>query len=124
MQTFKFFQKKQGHKISFLKLKNAHNRNINMLCGFEEFPDVIEEQDEIISMKQYRGNILTFFNHISEQRSPNGRPVYPIIYNMILNYRGYSEREFNYSNYKTQNDFISRKYYLIINYRIKFDERI
>jgi hypothetical protein len=122
MLTFKFLHPNKQYELSFLRLKDANNRNVMLNCRYISYVDFMTEQPERARMLQFRGNILEFYNHIKEQRSPDGYEVIPTIYEMRLSYRGVIERAIKYSNYRTTYNFIARKYYLVINYRIMANE--
>lgn len=110
LKPFKFFQRiiiaraEDGH----IKLKDAYNRNKYLMCEWSEYPDNPYEG----FIKTFQGNILEFYNMIES------RNVYPTVYEIYKQYRGYHDYSLVYGNRNMHNSFISRKFYLTIKYSL------
>lgn len=110
LSQFKFFQRINVARVEpgLVKLKDAHNRNKYLLCDWSEYP--YECYDGYI--KTFQGNILEFYNMIKD------REVYPTIYEIHKQYRGYFDASLVYGNRNRHNLFIARKFYLTIKYSL------
>jgi hypothetical protein len=110
MKPFKFLQKNRIPRVSpgYLKLKDVHNRNKYLLCSWSEYPDNPYEG----FIKTFQGNILEFYNMIKD------REVYPTVYEVHKQHRGYFDASIVYDNHFRQNLFIGRKFYLTIKYSL------
>jgi hypothetical protein len=97
-------------EAGLVKLKDAHNRNKYLMCDWSEYPDNPYEG----FIKTFQGNILEFYNMIKD------REVYPTVYEIYKQYRGYSDfnSSITYNNHIRPNLFISRKFYLTIKYSL------
>ncbi len=110
MISFKYFQKIARVAPGLVKLKDAYNRDRYLLCDWSEYPNNSYEG----FIKTFQGNILEFYNMIKD------REVYPTVYEIHKQYRGYSDFDasITYNNHIRQNLFISRKFFLTIKYSL------
>jgi hypothetical protein len=110
VNKFKFFRGLRTARIQpgNVKLKDIFNRTKYLLCDWSEYP--YDGDDSQI--RTYQGNILEFYNYIKREE------VYPTIYEIQKQYRGYQSASLVYGNRNSYNEFISRKFYLTIRYTL------
>ena len=110
MKDFKFFQRANFERTEpgSVKLKDPFNRDKYLFCNWSEYPENTYEG----FIMTFQGNILEFYNWIQE------RSVYPTIYEIHKQYRGYHHHSLVYGNRNRHNQFISRKFYLTIKYSL------
>ena len=116
MKPFKFLQiiKKPQSFLSFIKLKDIHNRDKYLQVKWEERTPYHDDGDCL----RFEGNILDFYNAMGPFRF-HGTAVTPIIYEIYKKQQGYFNRSLAYNDPILRNSFfISRRAKLTILYKI------
>ena len=116
MKDFKFFQKirKAQSFLSFIKLKDIHNRDKYLQVKWMERISDTEDPNCL----RFEGNILEFYTAMGPFRF-HGTAVTPIIYEIYKKQQGYFNRSLTYHEPILRTSFfISRKAKLTILYKI------
>ena len=107
---FKFFQRIKviRSEPGFVKLKDAYNRNKILMCDWSEYP----VDQYVHNIRTFQGNILEFYNMVANMN------VYPTVYEIHKQHRGYFDASIVFDNRNRYNLFIKRKFYLTIKYSL------
>ena len=110
MKSFKFLavSAKLLTQSSFIKFKDARNRDKYMNCIWSQFP----KDGDDTRIKTYVGNILGFYNDMQRDYPDN----VPTIYEIYKQYRGEGNSIVLVNH--TAHRFIKRKYRTLIYYTI------
>lgn len=110
MKTFKFLQIPKEPRVqpSLLKLKDIHNRNKTMIVLWLEYPYDGDDSN----IKTFEGNILQFYHYIRALQ------ITPTVYEIYKECRGYFNTSIVYGNQNRHNQFILRKFKLLIRYTV------